>query len=262
MVTASTIQQLFNLSGKVAIVTGSAEGIGNAIAQYLAAAGAQVVIADINVDGATAAAQAISEAGGRARAFHLDQSQEESIVAMVAAVRAKLGPIHILVNNAGVVDEAPLESTTAAQWDRLHNVNLRGAFLCLREVAKAMREDAIRGRIINISSMGSLHPIFTGLTAYNATKAGINGMTRNAAYELAGDGITVNAVLPGSVITDGQLRRQVKPIDEALLKAMVPPLGRMCSPEDIARAVLFFASAAAEQVTAQFLVVDGGHLNS
>jgi len=255
MVTASTIQQLFNLSGRVAIVTGSAEGIGNAIAQYLAAAGAQVVIADINVDGATAAAQAISEAGGRARAFHLDQSQEESIVAMVAAVRAELGPVHILVNNAGVVDEAPLESTTAAQWDRLHNVNLRGAFLCLREVAKAMREDAIRGRIINISSMGSLHPIFTGLTAYNATKAGINGMTRNAAYELAGDGITVNAVLPGSVITDGQLRRQVKPIDEALLR-------RMCSPEDIARAVLFFASAAAEQVTAQFLVVDGGHLNS
>ncbi|MEA3298911.1 MAG: SDR family oxidoreductase [Pseudomonadota bacterium] len=262
MTTPIDTRQLFDLSGQLAIVTGAAEGIGNGIARHLAAAGALVVIADINREGAEAAAEAIVAGGGRARAYDLDQSREESVVALVAAVRRDLGPIHILVNNAGLVDEAPLVDTTAAQWDRLHQVNLRGAFLCLREVARVMVADGVAGRIINVSSIGSLHPVSPGIAAYSATKGGINSLTRNAAQELVGSGITVNAVLPGGVITDGQLRRQRKPIDPAQLARLAPPTGRHLTPEDIGLGVLFFASPAAGQITAQLLAVDGGTLNA
>ena len=257
-----TTSKLFDLGGQLAIVTGGAEGIGNGIARHLAAAGALVVIADIDEERARAAVRAIEASGGRAQAYPLDQSREESVVALVAAVRRDLGPIHILVNNAGVVDEASLLDTTAAQWDRLHQVNLRGAFLCLREVARTMVADGVAGRIINVSSIGSLHPVIRGIAAYNATKGGINSLTRNAAHELVDKGITVNAVLPGGVITEGQLRRQTKPIDPEQLAQLTPPTGRHPSPEDIGFGVLFFASPAAGQITAQLLAVDGGALNS
>lgn len=261
MTSPINIQKLFDLTGKVAIVTGSAEGIGNGIARNIAAAGAFVAIADINLPWAERAASEIIAAGGKAKAYYLDQSREQSIVEMVATVRQEQGAIDILVNNAGIVDEAVLAQSTSEQWDRLYQVNLRGAFLCLREAAEIMRRDGTRGRIVNISSMGSLSPVFDGLTAYNATKSGVNGLTRNAAYELAKDGITVNSVLPGAVVTEGQLRRQKAPVDPEMIKAMTPPLGSLCTPEDIGQAVLFFVSPASKLVTAQFLVVDGGHLN-
>lgn len=255
------IDKLYDLSGQVAIVTGAAEGMGREIARYLAAAGADVAVADINRPGAEQAAAEINDGGGRGRAYDLDQSKEDSVVDMVSAVRRDMGGLHILVNNAGIQDREVLENTSVALWDKLQAVNLRGPFLCVREAARVMRADGTRGRIINISSMGSLHPIFEGLVAYNATKAGINALTRNAAFELAEDGITVNAVLPGATPTEGQARAPGPPVDEETIRHMMPPLGRAGTPGDIANAVLFFAAPGASHVTAQFLVVDGGHLN-
>ena len=254
------IHKLYDLSDQVAIVTGSAEGMGQETARFLAAAGATVAMADINLDGARQSAAAICDNGGQAHAFYLDQASEDSVIEMIAAVRRDLGAFHILVNNAGIQDREILEETTLELWDRINHINLRGPFLCIREAAKVMRQDKVHGRIVNISSIGSLHPVFEGLVAYNTTKAGINGLTRNSAFELAKDRITVNAVLPGTVPTAGQARSPGPPVSAETLAGIGPILGRLGRPEDIANAVLFLVSPGAEYITAQLLVVDGGFL--
>ena len=253
---------LFDLTGQVALVTGGAEGMGKETCRRLAGAGAEVAVADINTAWAQDAAQEIVSAGGRARSWSVDLTDEASVIALVDRVRREHGRLDILVNVAGLQDRALLTDTSLALWDRLHHVNLRGPFLTIREVVKVMRRDGCKGRIVNISSMGSLHPIFEGLVAYNASKAGVNGLTRNSAYELAADGITVNAVLPGNTTTAGQARSPGPPVDISKIKTLTPPLGRTGRASDIANAVLFLVSPASEWITGQTLVVDGGHLNS
>lgn len=262
MVKLVDIKSLYDLTGKVAIVTGGAEGMGKEICHFLASAGATVAAADINFPWAEDTAREINEAGGQARAYEFDVREEPQVVQMVQAVRRDFGRLDILVNVAGVQDREHLEETGLALWDKVHHTNLRGPFLTIREVAKVMRRDKSGGRIVNISSMGSLHPIFEGLVAYNASKAGVNGLTRNAAFELAKDGITVNAVLPGNTTTAGQARAPGPPIDPKVIPTLIPPLGRTGKFADIAGAVLFLVSPAAEWITGQTLVVDGGHLNN
>jgi NAD(P)-dependent dehydrogenase (short-subunit alcohol dehydrogenase family) len=262
MTNAVDLKTLYDLSGKTALVTGGAEGMGKEVCRYLTAAGASVAVADINVPWAEQTAREIGESGGKARAYSVDLIQEHSVVGLIQSVHRDFGRLDVLVNVAGLQDRELLEDTSVALWDKVHHVNLRGPFLTIREAAKVMRADGIRGRIVNISSMGSVHPIFEGLVAYNSSKAGVNGLTRNAAYELAKDGITVNAVLPGNTTTAGQARAPGPPIDISKIKTLTPPLGRTGKVSDIASAVLFLVAPASEWITGQTLVVDGGHLNS
>ncbi|MHC8380494.1 SDR family NAD(P)-dependent oxidoreductase [Pseudomonas sp. LB3P14] len=256
------IRNLYGLGDKVALVTGGAEGMGRETCLFLAAAGALVAVADINLPWAEETAAAIAEGGGKAYAYRVDLAQEQSVIDLIQSVRRDHGQLDILVNVAGLQDREFLEETSVALWDKLHHVNLRGPFLTIREAAKVMRTDGNGGRIVNVSSMGSIHPIFEGLVAYNASKSGMNGLTRNAAYELAQHGITVNAVLPGNTTTAGQARAPGPAIDISKIKNLTPPLGRTGKPSDIASAILFLVSPASEWITGQTLVVDGGHLNS
>jgi NAD(P)-dependent dehydrogenase (short-subunit alcohol dehydrogenase family) len=256
------INALLDLTGQVAIVTGGAEGMGKETCRVLASAGAIIAVVDINLPWASRAADEIVASGGKAKAYALDLAVEESIITVVKNVHEEFGRLDILVNVAGLQDREVLEETSVALWDKLHHVNLRGPFLMIREFAKAKRSEGSPGRIVNVSSMGALHPVFEGLVAYNATKAGINGVTRNAAFELAEHGITVNAILPGNTTTKGQARSPGPPIDPATITRLVPPLGRTGNVSDIANGILFLASPMSQWMTGQLLVIDGGHLNS
>ncbi|MFA5547515.1 MAG: SDR family NAD(P)-dependent oxidoreductase [Porticoccaceae bacterium] len=255
------IGSLYDLGGQVAIVTGGAEGMGRETCRFLASAGATVAVADINLPWAEQTARDIVAAGGKARAYQVDLGIEQSVVELVRAVHTDQGRLDILVNVAGLQDREFLEETSVELWDKLHHVNLRGSFLTIREAAKVMKVDGRGGRIVNIASMGAVHPIFEGLVAYNASKSGVLGLTRNAAYELAPHGITVNALLPGNVTTEGQARSPGPPIDVEKIKHMTPPLGRTGKTSDIASAILFLVAPASQWMTGQALVVDGGHLN-
>lgn len=262
MVGSVDLKALYDLGGKVALVIGGAEGMGKEVCLYLAAAGAHVAVSDINLEWAQDTAREITDSGGVAKAYGVDLAQEASVVAMVGAVCADQGTVDILVNVAGIQNRALLADTSLELWDKVHHVNLRGPFIAIREVASIMRARGNGGRIVNISSMGSVHPIFEGLVAYNSSKAGMNGLTRNAAFELAESGITVNAVLPGNTTTAGQARTPGPPIDMSKIKNPIPPLGRAGRVSDIASAVLFLVAPASEWITGQTLIVDGGHLNS
>jgi NAD(P)-dependent dehydrogenase (short-subunit alcohol dehydrogenase family) len=255
------LARLFGLQGKVAAVTGAAEGIGREIAQHLAQAGARVAILDRNVAGAALVARDLNTAEGRAIAVEMDLGDEISIVEAFRETRRELGRIDILVNCAGIQNRELITETSADLWDLLQRINSRGLFLCLREAAKIMRAANDGGRIINISSMGSIHPIMPGLGAYNASKSAVNALTRSAALELSQDRITVNAILPGAVATAGASRAP-GPAPSGRVVAGLPPLGRLAEPSDIAAAALFFAGAASAAITGQMLVVDAGYLLS
>jgi len=254
------LARLFGLQGKVAAVTGAAEGIGREIAQHLALAGAGVAILDRNVEGAALVARDLNTAG-RAIAVEMNLGDETSIVEAFAATRRELGRIDILVNCAGIQNRELITETSADLWDLLQRINSRGLFLCLREAAKIMRAANNGGRIINISSIGSVHPVMPGLSAYNASKSAVNALTRSAALELSQDRITVNAILPGAVATAGASRAP-GPAPSGRVVAGLPPLGRLAEPSDIAAAALFFAGAASAAITGQMLVVDAGYLLS
>lgn len=245
----------FDLSGKVALVTGAARGIGAGIALALADAGAIVVIADRDEPGARRTAASLTEGGARAAAVHLDLADEASIVRACAEVVSAYGAPWALVNNAGVQDRELLLEGTAAEWDRMGAINARGPFLMTREVARAMVTTARGGRIVNIASAALVGSIVKGLAAYSGSKGALLGLSRASAFELAEHSITVNTILPGGVATPGALAAQ-GPAAEGPARRR-PPLG-MCEPRDIGDAVLFFASPAARCITNQVLVIDGG----
>jgi NAD(P)-dependent dehydrogenase (short-subunit alcohol dehydrogenase family) len=247
--------QLFDLSGKTALVTGAAGGIGAGIAEVLAEAGATVVIADIDDARAGQQAQALADRGLKAEAVSLDLADEESVVRVCAQVVERLGAPWALVNNAGLQERQLLLEATAAFWDRILGVNLRGAFLMTREIGRAMVAAGQGGRIINITSIAAAGGIVHGHGPYAASKHGLAGLTRASALELVQHKITVNAVLPGGVITPGSMGAGAPlPTGPA---ARMPPLG-LCEARDIGAAVLFLASPAAARVTAQNLSVDAG----
>jgi len=244
-----------DLSGKVALVTGGASGIGTGITVVLAEAGATVVIADRDQAGARRAAAALTDAGHKAGAVHIDLADEASIVRGCAEVVSTYGAPWALVNNAGLQDRELLLEGTATEWDRMNAVNGRGPFLMTREIARAMVAARRGGRIVNIASAALVGSIVKGLAAYSGSKGSLLGLSRASAFELVEHAITVNTILPGGVATPGAIGAKGPPPEGPARRR--PPLG-MCEPRDIGTAVLFFVSPAARYVTSQVLTVDGG----
>lgn len=245
----------FSLTDKVALVTGGASGIGAGIATVLAQADATVVIADIDDARAATQAAALTEAGYTAWAVHIDLADEDSIVRGCAEIVARYGVPWLLVNNAGLQDRQLLLEGTAAEWDRMNQVNGRGPFLVTRDIARAMVTKGDGGRIVNIGSAALVGSIVKGLAAYVGSKGALLALSRASALELVEYGITVNTVLPGGVATPGAVAAKGPPVEGPGRRR--PPLG-MCEPRDIGAAVLFFASPAARYITNQVLAVDGG----
>lgn len=242
------------MEGKVALVTGGSRGIGRAICLELARRGAAVAV---NFAGNEAAAQETAEAcralGVQAELFRADVADPAACEELVKAVKERFGQVDILVNNAGITRDGLLMTAKAEDFDQVLDTNLRGAYFCMKAASKLMMRQRY-GRIVNLSSVVGLRGN-AGQTGYAASKAGILGLTKAAAKELAARNITVNAVAPGFIHTDmtSVLPEKAK---EAMLTTI--PMGRPGAPEDVARAVAFFAEENAAYLTGQVLCVDGG----
>jgi 3-oxoacyl-[acyl-carrier protein] reductase len=233
---------------QVVVVTGASRGIGRSIAEAFAAEGAKVACVATTIEGARATAEAI---GGVA--FAADVSNQESVEALFEAVTAQLGTPSVLVNNAGITRDTLLIRMKEDDWDRVIAVNLKGAFLCTKAVAKSMMK-ARYGRIINISSVVGQGGA-AGQANYAAAKAGLFGLTKSVAKELGSRGITCNAVAPGFIETDmtSGLSEDFKQMVEK-----TAPIARLGTPADISPAVLFLASQNSGYITGQTITVDGG----
>ncbi|MDL2716897.1 MAG: 3-oxoacyl-[acyl-carrier-protein] reductase [Acidobacteriota bacterium] len=244
----------FSLEGKIALVTGGSQGIGESIAKALGAAGAYVVVAARGEEKAATVARTIAAAGGKAEALRLDVGDPASVSAAFKAVVEKHGKLDILVNNAGITDDGLILRMSKESWDKVIATDLTGVFLCAQEAAKVMLKKRVPGRIVNITSVVGLMGN-AGQTNYAAAKAGVVGFTKALAREIGSRGITVNAVAPGYVetpMTDGLLEEQKK----ALVGQIV--LGRLGTADDVAGAVVYLASDAAAYVTGTCLNVSGG----
>jgi 3-oxoacyl-[acyl-carrier protein] reductase len=242
------------LAGRTAIVTGAAQGIGEAVVRAYAAEGARVCIADVAAELAHGLAQELARDGAEAMAVRCDVSDRTEVDAMVAAAVARFGRVDILVNNAGIIRPAMLHKMTAAQWDAVLGVHLTGSFNGLQAVAPAMIGQRY-GRVINVTSTaGMLGTI--GQINYSAAKAGIVGLTMSAARELAQYGITVNAIAPGAATPMTETIRTDERFRDKYLARI--PLGRWAEPTEIAPVFVFFASDASSYVTGQVLAADGG----
>ncbi|WP_335991114.1 3-oxoacyl-ACP reductase FabG [Glycomyces sp. MUSA5-2] len=247
------------MTSRTAIVTGAARGIGAATARRLAADGHAVAVLDLAEDQAAGVADDINAKGGKAIAIGADVADEAAATAAVARAAAELGPPQILVNNAGILRDNLLFKMSAADWDAVLGVHLRGAFLMTRAVQSSMVE-AGWGRIVNLSSTSALGN--RGQANYAAAKAGMQGLTKTLAIELGKFGITANAVAPGFIeteMTKATAERVGVPFADFLAHAAKEvPVGRVGQPEDIAAAVAFFCSEEAGYVSGQVLYVAGG----
>jgi 2-dehydro-3-deoxy-D-gluconate 5-dehydrogenase len=255
---ATPLHELLDLTGRTAVVTGAAGGIGLGIARRLHEAGAGVALADLDAAGVDAAARSLDgERPGSALAVEADVGDGAQVEALMAATADHFGAIDLLVNNAGIFPNVLLTELDEATFRRVIDVNLVGLYLCTRAAAMRMIDQGRGGRIINITSIDALHPSMPGLAHYDASKHGAWGFTKTAALELAPHRIWVNAVAPGGVLTPG-----VGEVDQEALAqfAATIPMRRMGTPDDIARAVLFLASDLASYVTGSQIVADGGRL--
>jgi NAD(P)-dependent dehydrogenase (short-subunit alcohol dehydrogenase family) len=246
----------FDLRGDVALVTGASSGIGRHFAELLAAAGAKVALAARRVDHLAEAARDIASAGGEGLPISLDVTRSDSVAAAVAKAEAELGPLTILVNNAGVVVSKPLFEHTEADWDYVFDTNLKGAWLVAREFAHHLVGLKRPGRIINISSVLGTRTIGR-VPAYCAAKAGLTHLTHVLAMELARYGILVNALAPGYVETDFNRAFFQTETGKALISRI--PLKRLGQTEDLDGAMLLLASPAGAYLTGAVIAVDGGH---
>lgn len=263
------LNRLLDLSGKTAIVTGGARGIGLGISERLAEAGANVMIADFREEQANSAAADFSQKGFSARAVKVDVLLEEDVVRMVNETVAAFGSVSILVNNAGIFPSVPLVAMTLSDFDKVISVNLRGVFLCTKYASSQMIKQGGGGRIINITSIDAIHPSSVGLAHYDASKHGVWGFTKNVALELAPQKIWVNAIAPGGIATPGveeaQKGASAAGIDMSkMLAAFMAkiPMKRMGEPDDIGKVALFLASDMSSYMTGAQIVVDGGVLLS
>ncbi len=248
-----------DFSGKVALVTGGGNGIGAAACRALARAGAHVAVIDRDPAAAAAVAAEIAADGGKAAAHALDVVDAAAFARLAAAIAEPEGGIDVLVNCAGTITRHTIARMPAEAWERVLAVNLRGPFNGVQAVLPHMRARG-GGTIVNIASVAGRRISFGGGAHYSASKAGLLGFTRHAAYELAPDHIRVNAVCPGSTAT--AFSGQMPSAEARAARARKIPLGRMVEPEDIADAVMFLAGDASRMCTGIALDVDGGALIS
>lgn len=259
---SDSVEKLLDLEDKVALVTGGSQGIGRAIALMLAQAGADVAIADLNLEGAQEVAQGIEALGRKALALQADVSRAADVRRMVQATLERFGRVDILVNNAGIFPAKPSALEIEEQdWDRVQAVNAKGVFLCSRDVGMEMVKRGEGGKMVNVASFEGVQPFVSGLLHYEASKAAVIMLTRSFARELARHKINVNAVGPGFIDTPG-VRGPMEGLGLDPVAVFTPriPWGRLGSAEDVAKAVLFLASDAAEYITGVCLFVDGGTL--
>ncbi len=242
------------LEGKVAVITGGAQGIGRAITLGIAREGAKVVVADLQADKAEAVAQEARALGAEALALEVNVASEPSVQRLAEETFKRFGAVDILVNDAGVYLRSPVVSKSEEEWDRTLDINLGGNFLCARAFVPAMRKQR-SGRIISIAS-SIAHTGAKEFADYAASKAAIIGFVKALARELGPDGITVNAICPGSANTD--MPRRHRSEEEVMARLRATPLGHVLEPEDIAGSVLFLASDAASYITGQAYNVNCG----
>ena len=243
-----------NFTGKTAVVTGGSRGIGRAICLELARGGANVMLCYAgNEEAALDTAAACEALGAKAAAMRCDVSKTDEVKALVDAALQQFGAVHILVNNAGITRDGLLMTMKEDAWDQVLDTNLKGAFLTMKAVARTMMKQRY-GRIVNLSSVVGLHGN-AGQVNYAASKAGVIGMTKSLAKELASRGVTVNAVAPGFIDTD-----MTAALPQAARDALLPtiPTQRLRAAEEVAQAVALLASDQAAYSTGQVLAVDGG----
>jgi NAD(P)-dependent dehydrogenase (short-subunit alcohol dehydrogenase family) len=249
--------ELFDLSGKVAIVTGGGSGIGRQMAQALAESGADVVVCARKAERCEQAAEELAALGVRTIGLRCDVRDQEEVLQLVARVHADFGRIDVLVNNAGTTWGAPAEDYPLEGWQKVIDVNLTGVFLCSQAAGRVMIEQG-SGSIVNIASIaafGGAPPELMNAVGYNAAKGGVVSFTRDLATKWAGHGIRVNAIAPGWFPTDMN-RMLLDAQEDAYLERI--PLRRFGGADDLKGAVVFLASAASAYVTGHTLVVDGG----
>lgn len=245
------------LSGKVAIVTGAGRGIGRAISARLAEAGAHVIAADIDFSAARKTAEKLTKKYTEAAACNVDVTDEKSVESMVNQALGAFGTVHILVNNAGVMYRTRFFDISFEEWERMLKVNLTGPFLCTKAVFPVMRKNRF-GRIVNISSSAGRSVSTLGGAHYTASKAGLLGLTRAVAKEVASFGITVNSICPGLIDTKMVRESTTKSELETFLNSL--PIKRIGKPEEIGDLVVFLCSDRASYITGASLDVNGGDL--
>ena len=243
------------LQNKVALITGGAQGIGKTISEELVQNGAHVVLGDVNLEGAQATAEAINNNGGAASAVKIDVSNPAEVKQVFDSILKDKKPIDIMINNAGITRDGLMIRMKEADWDRVLNINLKGTFLCSQQAAKQMMKQK-SGAIVNISSIVGVMGNF-GQANYSASKAGVIGLTKTLAREVASRGIRVNAVAPGFIDTE-----MTRVLDESVRQKLIEqiPLAKLGLPEDVARCVAFLVSDRSSYITGQVINVNGGML--
>jgi len=243
------------LKDKVAFVTGGAQGIGRTISEELARAGAHVVLGDVNLEGAQATAEAINISGGSASAVKIDVSNATEVREVFDFIIKDKKPVDILVNNAGITRDGLMVRMKESDWDLVLDINLKGSFLCSQQAAKQMMKQK-SGVIVNIASIVGVMGNF-GQANYSASKAGVIGLTKTLAREVASRGIRVNAIAPGFIDTE-----MTRVLDEEVRQKLIEqiPLARLGLPEDVARCVNFLVSDKSSYITGQVINLNGGML--
>ncbi len=248
----------WGLQGKISIITGAANGIGQACARLFAEQGAKVVLADIQDAPGQALAQELQAQGQQASYVHCDVGRKADVDALVQQVLALHGRVDVLVSNAGIFKASPFLEVSESDFDEVLRVNLKGAFLMGQAAARAMKASG-GGAIVHMSSVNGVMAI-PEIASYNVSKGGINQLTRAMALALADDGIRVNAVAPGTIATE-LARKAVLTSDAARTKILSrTPMKRLGEPEEVARTVAFLASDASSYITGEILTVDGGRM--
>ena len=243
------------LKDKVALVTGGAQGIGRTISEELALAGAHVVLGDVNLEGAQATAEAINNSGGSASAVKIDVSNATEVREVFDFIMKDQKPVDIVVNNAGITRDGLMVRMKESDWDLVLDINLKGSFLCSQQAAKQMMKQK-SGAIVNIASIVGVMGNF-GQANYSASKAGVLGLTKTLAREVASRGIRVNAIAPGFIDTE-----MTRVLDEEVRQKLIEqiPLARLGLPEDVARCVNFLVSDKSSYITGQVINLNGGML--